>query len=82
MERLFFKGEHLLQRAHDRTYQIGKVIFRKEKLLEMNSKLAAFVELYVYRTGDKIVIGYHQLQNDLKNGSWRKIDYLDKKKFK
>lgn len=81
-ERLFSKGDIVLQRVHDRHYQIGKVIFEKEKLLQINSKLAAFVEIYEYRTGIKSLVGYHKLQEYLESGAWRKINYLEKKNFK
>ena len=75
-ERLFSKGDVIIDDSvfYSKYYQIGKVVFRKEKLLELNSKLAAFVEVYDFL--------YNKVQHMLSHGLWKKNFHLEKKKFK
>ena len=83
-ERLFSKGDVIIDDSvfYSKYYQIGKVVFRKEKLLELNSKLAAFVEVYDYLSGDMDLILYNKVQHMLSRGLWKKNFHLEKKKFK
>ena len=83
-ERLFTKGDVIVDESvfYCRYYQIGKVIFRKEKLLELDSKLAAFVEVYDYLSGDLNLVLYNKVQHMLSHGLWKKDFHLEKKKFK
>ena len=91
-ERLFSKGDVIVDDSvfdpvpntirEIKYYQIGKVVFRKEKLLELNSKLAAFVEVYDYLSGDMDLILYNKVQHMLSHGLWKKNFHLEKKKFK
>ena len=83
-ERLFSKGDVIIDDSvfYSKYYQIGKVVFRKEKLLELNSKLAAFVEVYDYLSGDMDLILYNKVQHMLSHGLWKKNFHLEKKKFK
>jgi hypothetical protein len=65
----------------EKTYQVGKIVYRKKKLLEVNSAIIASVEMYNYSSGEMVLMDYKELQDNLKNGKYR-VTGKEKKKIK
>ncbi len=81
-ERLFAKNDIVSDKYMDTYYMLGKIIFKKKKLLEIDSELGAFVEKYSFGNGYKELVPYDFVQNRINNGFWVIDNNINKIYFK
>jgi len=75
-------GDVVQNRVTDTIYQVGKTIFRKAKIIEVNPSLVAFIEFYNYNNGRRYLFDYLTIKRE--ENMWVQQNQIlyPRKKFK